>query len=176
MKIPAPPCLLRPWRHSDLASLVRCANNRNVWINLRNRMPFPYTEADGKAWIECASSENPLCNFAIEFEQHAIGSMGLCLQNDIETGTAEIGYWLAEPFWGKGLATSCVKAFAQWAFAQFPLRKLYAGVMANNHPSRRVLEKAGFKLEGIHRQHVIKAGTVQDQAFYGLLKTDSSAA
>jgi ribosomal-protein-alanine N-acetyltransferase len=152
-----------------LASLVRYANNRRVWIHLRDRLPHPYTEADGIAWIEYATNTTPVTNLAIEYQGEAIGSIGLTLQDDIETGTAEVGYWLGEPFWGRGLATTALRAFCQWGFIHFALRRFYAGVMKDHASSRRVLEKVGFVLEGVHRQHVCKAGKVQDQAYYGLL-------
>jgi len=172
MHLPAGPCILRPWQERDLPSLVRHANNRNVWLNLRDRLPYPYTEADGKAWIEYAGSEVPVTNFAIVFENEAVGSIGLILQNDIETGTAEVGYWLGEAVWGKGLGTAALNAFSGWAFAEFDLRRLYAAVMVDNLGSRRVLEKAGFVLEGILRQHALKDGVLKDQAYYGLLRDE----
>lgn len=168
--IPACPCLLRPWLPADLDSLVRYANNYNIWINLRDRLPHPYTVSDGRVWIEYANATRPITNLAIAYQGEAIGSIGLTLQDDIESGTAEVGYWLAEPFWGRGWATTALRSFCRWAFHEFALRRLYAGVMAENQPSRRVLEKVGFVLEGIHRQHVCKAGVVHDQAYYGLLQ------
>lgn len=172
MHLPAGPCFIRDWHESDLVSLVEHANNRKVWLQLRNRLPHPYTDADGRAWIAFATSEDPSTNFAIVYENEAVGGIGLVLQNDIGVGTAEIGYWLGEPFWGKGIVTAAVKAFAGWAFEEFELRRLYAGVMIDNHASRRVLEKTGFVLEGVHRQHVIKDGVVKDQAYYALLRSD----
>ncbi|HQR08116.1 MAG TPA: GNAT family protein [Gemmatales bacterium] len=172
MHLSAGPCILRSWQESDLASLVRHANNRKVWLQLRNRLPHPYTEADGRAWIEYAGFEDPMTNFAIEYNNEAVGSIGLILQNDIETGTAEVGYWLGEEVWGKGIGTAALKAFAAWAFAEFDLRRLYAAVMIDNLGSRRVLEKAGFVLEGILRQHALKDGVLKDQAYYGLLRNE----
>lgn len=172
MQLTAGLCILRAWQESDLASLVRHANNRKVWLNLRDRLPHPYTEADGRAWIEYASSEDPMTNFAIEYNNEAVGSIGLILQNDIETGTAELGYWLGEAVWGQGIGTSALRAFATWAFAEFNLRRLYATVMVDNSGSRRLLEKTGFVLEGILRQHALKDGVVKDQACYGLLRDE----
>jgi [ribosomal protein S5]-alanine N-acetyltransferase len=172
MHLPAGTCIIRDWQENDLASLVKHANNRKVWLNLRDRLPHPYTEADGREWIAYASSEVPATNFAIEYDHEAVGSIGLVMQQDIEAGTAEVGYWLGEAVWGRGIATAALRAFSHWAFEQFELRRLFAGVMFHNHASRSVLEKVGFVLEGIHRQHVIKAGVVQDQAYYGLLRED----
>jgi len=172
MHLSAGSCIIRDWHENDLASLVRHANNRKVWLQLRNQLPHPYTETDGRAWIAYASSEDPATNFAIEYQNEAVGSIGLTMQSDIEFGTAEVGYWLGEAVWGRGLGTAALRAFAAWAFDEFTLRRLFAGVMFHNHASRRVLEKTGFVLEGIHRQHVIKAGIVQDQAYYGLLPED----
>lgn len=172
MHLLAPPCTLRPWHENDISSLVKHANNRNVWLQLRNRLPHPYTVSDAQAWITSTTAEEPRTNFAIEYHGAAVGSIGLVLQDDIETGTAEVGYWLGEPFWGNGIATAALRAFARWAFEEFALRRLFAGVMASNLASRRVLEKVGFQLEGIHRQHIIKAGIVQDQAYYALLRDE----
>lgn len=172
MHLPAGPCLIRDWQASDLVSLVEHANNRKVWLQLRNRLPHPYTEADGRAWIAATSADDPATNFAIEYHHEAVGSIGLTLQNDIEVGTAEVGYWIGEAFWGRGLATAALRAVAEWAFEEFQLRRLFATAMFHNHASRRVLEKTGFVLEGILRQHVVKEGIVQDQAYYGLLRED----
>ena len=110
------PCIIRDWRESDLASLVTHANNRKVWLNLRDRLPHPYTEADGLEWIAYATSEVPATNFAIEYDHEAVGSMGLVMQQDIEAGTAEVGYWLGEAVWGRGIATAALRAFSDWAF------------------------------------------------------------
>lgn len=170
MQLNAQRCLLRPWLPDDLPSLVHHANNYRVWIQLRDRLPHPYTEADAQAWIAHASTQHPLTNLAIVHHGAAVGSIGMTLNSDIETGTAEVGYWLGEAVWGQGLATAALTTFTNWAFSQFPLRRLYAMPLATNAASRRVLDKAGFQLEGILRQHVIKAGIVQDQAMYGLLR------
>ena len=172
MHLPAGPCFIRHWHESDLASLVEHANNRKVWLQLRDRLPHPYTDADGRAWIAYATTQEPATNFAIEYNHEAVGSIGLTLEQDIEVGTAEVGYWLGESVWGRGIATAALRTFAAWAFEEFKIRRLFAGVMFHNHASRRVLEKTGFVLEGIHRQHVIKAGIVQDQAYYGLLRNE----
>lgn len=172
MILRAESCVLRPWTVSDLDSLVEHANNRKVWLQLRDRLPHPYTQADGNAWIALAMSEVPITNLAIECDGQAVGSIGLVLQNDIETGTAEVGYWLGEAYWGRGIVTKALCTFSYWAFHEFSLRRLFAGVMATNLASRRVLEKVGFQLEGVHRQHVIKAGVVKDQAYYGLLRNE----
>ena len=172
MHLPAGPCILRDWQETDLASLVKHANNRKVWLQLRDRLPHPYTEADGRAWIAYASTEVPAVNFAIVHDNEAVGSIGLTLQNDIETGTAEVGYWLGEAVWGRGIASAAMNAFAPWAFAEFDLRRLYAAVMIDNLGSRRVLEKTGFVLEGILRQHALKDDVLKDQAYYGLLRDE----
>lgn len=172
MYLPAHHCYLRSWHPSDVTSLVEHANNYQVWIQLRDRLPHPYTEVDARNWISFATSQEPLTNLAIEFQGIAVGSIGLTLQDDIETGTAEVGYWLGEAVWGQGIATAALSTFAEWAFNEFSLRRLYAMPLVSNQASRRVLEKVGFQLEGILRQHVCKAGIVQDQAIYGLLRNE----
>jgi ribosomal-protein-alanine N-acetyltransferase len=162
-------CLVRSWRHDDLYSLVQHLNNRNIWVHLRDRVPFPYTESDGNAWLDLATSQEPVTDFAIEQEGHAVGGMGLVLKDDVEFGTAELGYWLSESLWGRGLCTAAVQGLVPWAFSEFDLRRIYALPFAGNKASRRVLEKAGFQLEGTLRQHILKDGRVQDQAVYGKL-------
>src|ERR1051326_859026 len=103
MKIELPECTIRPWRKSDLDSLVRYANNRKVWRNLRDRFPHPYTRKDGIWWLEHAAARDPQTNFAIELDGEAIGGVGFEIGEDVHSRTAEIGYWLGEPFWGRGI-------------------------------------------------------------------------
>lgn len=173
MKIDCGPCSIRPWEAGDLHSLVKHADDRRVWLNLRDLFPHPYTEADGRAWLDHVTAKQPGSNFAIDFQGHAVGGIGLRLKDDVETGVAEVGYWLGHALWGKGLGTVAVKRFTAWAFSAFDLRRIVALPFAGNVASRRVLEKAGYRLEGVLRDHVVKAGVVQDQAVYAILRRDS---
>ena len=169
----APPLILRPWRASHLKDLVRNANNRKIWLNLRDRFPHPFTAADARAWfaIRAADTGNPH-NFAIEFEGGAIGGIGLEFFSDVHRLTAEIGYWLGEPFWGRGFATIAVRAVTAYAFATFDLERIHATVYDWNPASARVLEKAGYRVEGRLRNHVMKDGRLGDVLMYAKLRVD----
>ena len=163
-------CTLRPWRRGDEASLVQYANNRNVSRNTRDRFPYPYTAADADAWIERASAETPPTSLAIVVDGVAVGGLGIELGTDVFRGSAEIGYWLGEPFWGRGIATEALRAMTEYAFERFALRRLEAGVFSWNPASARVLEKCGYSLEGRARLAVVKDGRIGDRLLYGLLR------
>lgn len=164
--------ILRPWDDNDLEALVRYADNRNIWINLRDRFPHPYTRTDGQAWIaHCQALQPPVANFAIDLNGRAIGGIGLETFGDVHRITAEVGYWVGEPFWGRGIATAALKQLSDYAFATFPLQRLQATVFGWNPASTRVLEKAGYVLEGRMRQSIIKDGRLGDLMLYARLRT-----
>ena len=163
-------CTVRPWRVGDEISLERYANNRNVSRNLRDIFPYPYTTADATAWIERVKDESPTLNFAIDVDGAGVGGISVMLREDIYRQSAEIGYWLGEPFWGRGIATESLRAITDHAFATFPIIRLEAGVYSWNPASARVLEKVGYTLEGRLRQAVTKDGRVGDRLIYGLLR------
>jgi RimJ/RimL family protein N-acetyltransferase len=169
MHLPCGPCLVRSWQADDLDALVLHADNPRIAGNMRDRFPSPYTRADGEAWLALTAHAQPETNFAIEVEGEAVGGIGLMLGSDIERISAELGYWLGERVWGRGIATAAVVGVATHAFATFDLARLFAIPFAGNFASRRVLEKAGFSLEGILRRSAIKNGQIQDQALYALL-------
>jgi RimJ/RimL family protein N-acetyltransferase len=159
-------CEVRSWDVSDLASLVAHANNRNVWINLRDRFPYPYTAADGRSFIRMARRTEPETFFAIAVAGEAVGAIGYVLQHDVERVSAEIGYWLGEAWWGKGLVTEAVKAVTAYAVDRHGLSRVFAVPFAHNTASVRVLEKAGYVLEGRLRRSAIKDGHIIDQLQY----------
>jgi [ribosomal protein S5]-alanine N-acetyltransferase len=161
------PPLLRAWRTDDLDSLVRYANNFNVWRNLRDRFPHPYTRAHGEEWLSRQSqAREPLMNFAIECDGECVGGVGFERYCDINRLTAEIGYWVAEPFWGRGIATLCLREATARAFHYFDFERIQAAVFAWNAASARVLEKSGYKLEARLRRNVIKDGEITDTLMY----------
>ena len=167
----AGPCLLRPWAHSDVSALVRYANNRKIWANVRDRFPHPYTRTDAEQWTSYASKKSPVTDFAIEVNGEAAGGIGLVLREDVERCGAEVGYWLGEPFWGKGIATAALQALTAYAFAEFPyLVRLFAMTYEDNLASQRVLEKAGFVREGVLRKNAFKDGRYRDQPIYALVR------
>jgi len=162
-------CTLRPWRVGDEASLVRNANNRRVWRNL-SRLPHPYTTSDADDWIGRASAQSPVTDFAITVDGEAVGGIGVELGRDVFYRSAEIGYWLGEPYWGRGIATEALRAMTEYAFVTFDLCRLQAGVFEWNPASMRVLEKAGYTLEARHRKNVTKDGETIDRVVYALVR------
>ena len=163
-------CTLRPWRASDEASLQRHANNRNLSRNMRDIFPYPYTAADAKEWIEGVKDESPTLNFAIAVDDAGVGGISLMFRGDVYRQSAEVGYWLGEAFWGRGIATDALRAITDYAFATFPIIRLEAGVFGWNPASARVLEKCGYVQEGRLRQAITKDGLVTDRLIYGLLR------
>ncbi|MDR2938608.1 MAG: GNAT family N-acetyltransferase, partial [Prevotellaceae bacterium] len=163
-----PPFSLREWQLSDAASLAENANNLRVWENLRDALPHPYTEEDGRQWLATVvDMPQPATIFAIVVDGKAVGSVGFFPRTDVERITAELGYWLGEKYWGKGIVTAAVKQTVAYAFANFPeLRKIYATPFGHNLASQKVLEKAGFVREAILRQAAIKCGKIEDEHYY----------
>jgi RimJ/RimL family protein N-acetyltransferase len=163
-------CTIRDLVAHDAAALVKHANDRRVSIQLRDLFPFPYTAASAAAFLERACAEQPRSSFAIATDAELIGGIKLQRGGDVHHRSAEVGYWLAVPFWGRGIATRAVRALADWAFANHDLVRLFAGVFETNPASARVLEKAGFELEGRLRLHVTKDGRTCDELLYARLR------
>jgi ribosomal-protein-alanine N-acetyltransferase len=161
---------IRPWRGQDASALVRYANNRKVWLNMRDAFPHPYDAADARAFLEMVARQNPTTFFAIAAQEEAIGGIGVSLNQDVHRLTAEMGYWLGEPYWGKGIMTEAVAKFTEYAFECFRLARIYAEPYANNSGSCRVLEKAGYILEGRLRNSAIKDGRILDQFLYARVR------
>lgn len=166
--------LLREWRLTDKASLSENANNINVWNNLRDYFPSPYTEEDGEQFIQTVmDTPKPASTLAIEVDGKAVGGVGIILKSDVERISAEIGYWIGESYWYRGIMTNAVKQMADYAFEQFPITKIYATVFDFNIPSMKVLQKAGFTFEAVLKQCAIKNGRIIDMHYYGLLKGEN---
>jgi len=161
---------IRSFTPSDAEALVRYANNRRISINLRDRFPCPYTRADADAFLAAAWAQQPESDFAIASRNELIGGIGFHPQADVHRLSAEVGYWLGEPFWGRGIATAALRALTEWVFATTALVRLYAHVFEWNPASARVLEKAGYTLEGRMRRSVIKDGQVIDQLIYAMVR------
>ena len=157
---------VRSFHPNDAEALARNANNRNVSRNMRDTFPYPYALSDAREWIEFATSQSPETNFAIASDTELIGGIGITLQSDVNRRSAEIGYWLGEPHWGQGIATAALKAMTDWAFAEFNLVRLYGEVFEWNPASGRVLEKAGYKLEGRLFKSIVKDDQIIDALLY----------
>jgi ribosomal-protein-alanine N-acetyltransferase len=162
-------CSVRSWKLSDLDLLVQHANNRNIWMNLRDRFPHPYTRRDGLDFLRHVQQQRPETAFAIEVDGGAAGGIGFQLNGDVERVSAEIGYWLGEPFWGRGIATEALNAVTRYAIDTHGLTRLYALPFAWNTASCRVLEKAGYTLEARLRRSAVKDGRITDQLQYAFI-------
>jgi RimJ/RimL family protein N-acetyltransferase len=161
---------IRPWRPADAECLVRYANNRKVWLNMRDAFPHPYTADSAEAFLQMVSRQNPVTFFAIASPREVIGGIGISINRDVHRLTAELGYWLAEPFWGNGIMSEAVARFTEAAFQAYSLLRIYAEPYAGNAASCRVLEKAGYLLEGRLRRSVIKDGKILDQLLYARIR------
>ena len=161
---------VRSWRSNDLDALVRYADNPKIAANLRDQFPHPYTRSSGAAYLAQMRSAAVEISFAIEFESEAVGGIGFKLGTDIARLSAEMGYWLGEPFWGRGLMTRAVLAASEWGFSHYKLSRIYAMAFSHNVGSMRVLEKAGFQREGLLRRSAVKNGIILDQVLYAKVR------
>ena len=162
-------CAVRSWDPDDLGSLVANADNRNIWLNLRDRFPYPYTRRAGREFIRLAMSQRPETMLAIAVDDEAVGGIGFTVLTDVERVSAEIGYWLGEPFWGRGIVTEALVAVTRYAMESCRLTRIYALPFASNIASCRVLEKAGYTLEARLRRSAIKDGCIVDQVQYAFI-------
>ncbi|MGE0569402.1 MAG: GNAT family N-acetyltransferase [Bacteroidia bacterium] len=161
--------ILREWQDSDLPSLVKHANNPNIAKFMTDRFAYPYTEENGKAFIEMAKNK-PKHLFAIEINNEAVGGIGIHLLEDIMQKNAELGYWLSEDYWGKGIITEAIRQIIPIAFKENGIRRLFARPFGTNKASQRVLEKAGFKFECKFEKTIFKNGEYIDELFYSVIK------
>lgn len=163
--------VLREWELSDKQSLTENANNIHVWNNLRDYFPFPYTPEEGEKFIEMVLQKpKPATDFAISVHGKAVGGIGIILNTDVQKISAEVGFWLGENYWNKGIMTAALKEMADYSFSNFPLIKLYATVFDFNTASQNVLKKAGFEKEAVLKRAAIKNNKVIDLHYYGLIK------
>jgi ribosomal-protein-alanine N-acetyltransferase len=151
---------------ADVESLARHANDRGVWLNLRDRFPHPYTEADAEAYIEHVSTRPVQTSFGIEVDGRAVGSISLMLGEDIARQTAEVGYWIGREHWGRGIMVEALRATTRYAFETLKLVRVFAVPFVTTSRSARVLEKAGYVREGLMRRSAVKEGVILDQWLY----------
>jgi len=162
---------LRPWRPGDETALAKHANDREVWINLNDRFPHPYTRADAVAWVgRPEARQRPPMTFAIAIGEEAVGRIGMRRLDDVHRKVAEIGYWLGRAHWGKGIATEALKRVTTYAFESFDIERLQARVFDRDAASCRVLEKAGYELEARLKRSVLKDGEILDALVYARLR------
>lgn len=167
-------CKIRKWKLSDAADLAAALSNKKVQDNLRDGLPYPYTEQDGRDYISAmlSAGEEETFAFAITVDGKVIGSIGVFRQGNIHRRTAELGYYIAEEYWGKGIMTEAVKQICEYVFDKSDIIRIYAEPFAYNIASCRVLEKAGFLCEGTLRNNAVKNGKIVDMKMYSLLKTE----
>jgi ribosomal-protein-alanine N-acetyltransferase len=154
--------VLRPWQKQDAQDLAAVANNRNVWNNVRDALPNPYTVMDALQWIAHVNDQEPVVNFAIVYKGQAVGSIGCVPKADVSRKSIEIGYFVGEHYWGKGIATEAVRLLVDFIETRMDINRIYAHVFAYNQSSMKVLQKNGFYLESIQRKAVYKNNQVTD--------------
>lgn len=162
-------CKVRSWTKKDVDSLAYHANNRKIWLNLRDAFPFPYSKEDAKNFINITRKVKPESFFAIEVEGKAVGSIGIGLGKDIERISGEMGYWLGEEYWGRGIIAAAIRQLTIYAIREYNLTRIFALPFKENIASCRALEKAGFKKECLMRKSCIKDGEIKDQYLYALV-------
>lgn len=167
-------CKIKKWELSDAKDLAAALSNTKIQDNLRDGLPYPYTEQDGLEYISgmLSADKSETFAFAVTTESKVIGSIGIFRQKNIHRQTAELGYFIAEGYWGKGIMTEAVKQGCKYVFDNSDIIRIYAEPFAYNAASCRVLEKAGFQYEGTLRNNAVKNGKVIDMKMYSLLKTE----
>jgi [ribosomal protein S5]-alanine N-acetyltransferase len=170
MRISCGKCIVRSWSLPDKQALLRFANNLEIWRNLTHRFPHPYTAADADAWLSHLAQKTPATAWAIEVDGLAVGGIGMDPGEGVYAKSARFGYWLGEPYWGRGIMTAAVRGTVNHIFGHFDLVRLEAPVFEWNPASMRVLEKCGFVREGVMRRSVEKDGEIIDAVLYARLR------
>jgi|KBSMisStandDraft_5_1062788.scaffolds.fasta_scaffold247549_2 ribosomal-protein-alanine N-acetyltransferase len=172
LRLTAANCVLRAWWKSDAASLVEHANNRNVARHLRDRFPHPYTRAHAAAFLGHVAGADITTNFAIVVDDMAVGGIGYIRGSDVERFSAEVGYWLGEAYWGRGIMTDALTHLTRHLFEDVKLLRAFALPLADNQGSSRVLEKAGYQREALLRASCVKYGQPRDQYLYARINAE----
>jgi RimJ/RimL family protein N-acetyltransferase len=159
---------LRPWQQEDVANLVMAANNPNIAAFMTNQFPHPYKEADALQFIEMASKRKPCSIFAIIVKGKAVGGIGLHPTISLYCKNMELGYWLAEPYWGKGIITEAVQQMVSYGFNNVDINRIFARPFGNNIASQKVLKKAGFTLEAFMEKAFFKNGEYIDEMIFAI--------
>jgi len=164
---------LRPWTMDDLPDLVQFANNPKIARNMTDQFPHPYTEENGTAFINMTMANTPRNILAIDIAGVAVGGIGVHPQTDVHRNNAELGYWLAEPYWGKNIVSRAIPRMLDYGFTHWPINRIFARPYGSNKASQRVLEKTGFVLEARFEKNIIKAGTLEDELIYAVRRNSS---
>ncbi|MDB5225950.1 MAG: acetyltransferase [Bacteroidota bacterium] len=161
---------LRPWCEEDKQELQRIANNSNVTKYLRERFPHPYTKNDAERWVSLNIMGLHETHFCIEYNGKPAGGIGIDIQNDIHKYTAEMGYWLGEEYWNKGIVTQCIQTVTPFFINKFQLKRIYATASVGNVASIKALERAGYTFEGTMKNYAHKDGVDLDGTLYAFTK------
>jgi [ribosomal protein S5]-alanine N-acetyltransferase len=173
MEIISEGIILKPWTIGDAPQLALIADNKKIADNLRDGLPQPYSIKDAKNWLNIVLPENnPPRFFAVKIENEIVGSLGITTKTDIYRKNIEIGYFISEKHWGKGIASRAIKAATSYAFSEFDIVRVYAETFSDNTGSRRALEKAGFRLEAYLKRNIIKNDVIKDSCIYSILRED----
>ncbi|WP_209319720.1 GNAT family N-acetyltransferase [Ancylomarina longa] len=164
--------ILRKWKSGDAQAIVKHANNKNIAKFLRDSFPSPYTFVDASHWIQYANCGVNGVQLAIVVNEEVIGCVGVEIKDDVYRKSAELGYWLGEDYWNKGIMTKAVKQMVEYAFLNLNIVRLFAYVFEGNNASCRVLEKAGFILESIQKMAIYKNGKLKDQLIYAMVRLE----
>lgn len=170
MELKSGDIILRPLRMSDAERMAELADNEKISRNLRDGFPNPYTLADAVSFLQKFTSQDPVTFFGIEFKGEYVGNISLVPCQDIYRMSAEIGYFIGEPYWNKGIVTTAVNLIIRYGFEHLGILRIQTGIFEYNLASQRVLEKCGFVKEGVFRKSVIKQGKLWDEVRYALLK------
>lgn len=163
---------LRPWTLADIDSLVRYANNANIAQFMTDGFPHPYTQENAENFIAFAIKDDPIHIFAIDVNGEAIGGIGLHPQNDIQRKNAELGYWLGEPFWGKGIMSQAIKQIVNFGFQSYDIDRIFARPFGSNTASQRILERNHFQLEARFQKTFFKNNQFEDELIYAIRRTN----
>lgn len=163
---------LRKWQEDFAEPIAQYVNNKKVADNLRNAFPYPYTLENAKWYANycITNGEEKQCCRAIVVDGKAVGNISVQIKDDIYCKSAEMGYWLGEPFWNKGIITKAIMQMCEFAFENYDIVRIFAEPFAHNIASRKALVKAGFKLEGVLEKSVYKNGEFYDSCIYALIK------
>ncbi len=163
---------IRDFKLDDVDALVKYANNHNIFRWVKDNFPYPYSRSDAEQWIAVSRNTNEGLNYAIANQNELIGGIGVKFKEDVYRFSWELGYWLGEPFWGKGIITEAVKVFTKYLFSQYNIRSITANVFEGNKASMKVLSKAGYKLDGVIRKAVFKEKLFMDLYVYSILREE----
>jgi len=163
---------LRKLKTSDKSVIAKQLNNKKIWDNLTNKIPFPYTERDAEIFLKFTERDKNHKAFAIEFNMEFCGIIGLIKQKDVYEKSAELGYWIGEPFWNKGIATKAIQLITDYGFKNLDIIRIYSSVFEYNIASMKVLEKNGYKKEGVFQKAIFKNNKIWDEHRYYKLKVN----